>query len=486
MTRNKALKKLSEPWNHHQTPPPALRLPDASPSLSAVNPSTTAAAARAQLTRLTATFDSYLKQRTAAVTPRDLLHFLRSRLRHNPALGHLDYHLFRYAATLDSFRHDHHTFEYMLRSLASSDRLDSLRSLLEFIASNPCPCSDGIFSCPKIESIFRVSISSFCRSGRLDDALYSFDIMRRLIDGKPDVALYNIVVQGFVKLGKVEKGVEFYEKMIRDRVKPDVVTFNTLISGYCRNSKFDQALEVFGEMKEKGCLPNVVSFNTLIKGFFRDGKAERAVMMAREMIELGCDFSCVTCDILVDGLSRRGKIMVAADLMIEFLRKGVLPKEFDSFVLVEMLCIEGKAKRALELMDELWDKGYKPSSIVCTTLVEGLRGVGMIENSVGLVRRMLEDEIIPDIVTFSCVLRDMCGAGSAREANELRLLACKKGLNSDAMVYRILVLGCVEEGRKDEGEVLVNEMLDRGFLPDIASYNMLMDRLAKSKASCRD
>ncbi|GER42261.1 pentatricopeptide repeat-containing protein [Striga asiatica] len=388
MSRNKALKKLSEPWNLHQTPPPPLRLPGASPSLSAVDPSTTAAAARAQLTRLSATFDSYLKQRTSAVTPRDLLHFLRSRLGHNPALGYLDYHL-------------------------SATPRRSTRSATTTTRSSTC--SDP--SPPPTASI--PSDLSSTRSVDPDDSdtLYSFNIMRRLIDGKPDVALYNIAIQ---------------------------VTFNTLISGYCRSNKFDQALQVFGEMKEKGCLPNVT------------------------------------------GLVEGGKIMEVADLMIEFLRKGVLPKEFDSFVLVEILCIEGKAKRALELMDKLWDKGYKPSSIVCRTLVEGLRGVGLIENSVGLVRRMLEDGIIPDIVTFSCVLRDMCGAGSAREANELRLLACKNGLVPDSMVCRILVLGCVEEGRKKEGEVLVNEMLDRGFLPDIASYNMLMDRLAKSKASYND
>ncbi|KAK6147203.1 hypothetical protein DH2020_018115 [Rehmannia glutinosa] len=395
MSRNIALRKLTKPQHHHPPQPQLLKLPDLSSSVSAVTPATTATTAQTQLTHLTTVFQSYFKNSPIAITPKELLHFLKSRLRHHPTLGHLDFHLFRYAATLDSFRHDHSTFEYMVRSLVSTDRLDSLRSLLEFISSNPCPCSDA---------------------------------------------------------REIRKGIEFYGRMIRDRVKPDAVTFNTLISGYCRNNKFGLALDVFREMKEKGCVPNVISFNTLIKGFFQDGKAEEA-----------------------------GNVMEAADLMLEFLRKGVLPRGFDYFVLIEMLCHVGKVDRAFEMVDELWGKGYTPSLIACTTLIEGLRRVGRIENSVFLMRKMLNEGIIPDTVTFSCLLQDMCGVGRAMEANKLRLLGSKKGLDPDGMMYRILISGYTKEGRRKEGEVLVNEMLDRGFLPDIATYNMLMDGLAKSK-----
>ncbi|KAK4396523.1 Pentatricopeptide repeat-containing protein [Sesamum angolense] len=482
MSRNIALKKLPKPRQHHPATPPPLALPDLSPSLSALTPTTTAAA-QTQLTQLTTLLKTHLKKSPIAITPEDLLHFLKSRLRHHPTLSHLDFHLFRYAATLDSFRHDHSTFEYMVRSLVSTSRLDSLPSLLEFISSNPCPCSDGIFSCPKIEPMFRVSISSFCRAGRFDDALFAFDIMKRLIDGKPNVALYNIVIHGFVKFGKLDRAVEFYGRMVRERVKPDAVTFNILISGYCRNNKFGLALEVFKEMKEKGCVPNVVSFNTLIKGFFQDGKVEQAVGMAREMIELGCEFSCVTTEILIDGLGRKGKATEAADLMVEFLKKGVLPRGFDYLGLVEMLCVDGNVERASELMDEFWAEGYAPILIACTTLIERLCGVGRTERSVELMRKMLNEGLVPDSVTFSCLLQDMCGTGGALEANKLRLLACRKGLDSDGMMYRILISGCMKEGRRKEGEVLVNEMLDRGFIPDIATYNMMMEGLAKSKGS---
>ncbi|KAL5561486.1 hypothetical protein UlMin_031233 [Ulmus minor] len=153
----------------------------------------------------------------------------------------------------------------MARTLAVTDRFSELRSLLEFLVSSPCPCSDGIFSCSQTEPIFQFAINAYCRAGKLDDAIVAFDSMRKLIDRKPSVFLYNILINGFVKFARNDQAFELYNRMIRDRVKPDVFTFNILLSSYCRNSQYGLPLDLFKEMKEKGASPNVISFNTLIK-----------------------------------------------------------------------------------------------------------------------------------------------------------------------------------------------------------------------------
>ena len=155
------------------------------------------------------------------------------------------------------------------------------------MVSNPCPCSDGIFSCPKSEPIFRFGLNAFCKVGILDDAEIAFANMGRMIDGKPSVAIYNILINGYARRREHEKAMAVYEKMIKDRVKPDVFIINTLIRS-CRNSLSGLALEMFKEMKDKGRSPNVFSFHTLIKGSFRERKFEEGTGMAYEMLELGC------------------------------------------------------------------------------------------------------------------------------------------------------------------------------------------------------
>ncbi|CAM8998229.1 unnamed protein product [Rhodiola kirilowii] len=414
-------------------------------------------------------------------TSQDLLFFLKSKLHHHPNFTQFDFHVFNWASNIDSFRHDHLTYQWITRTLAVTHRFNELFSVLDFIFSNPCPCSDGIFSCPRTEDIFRFSLNAFCRVGRLDDALKVFDKMQKMIDGKPNVAVYNMLIHGFVKRMEHERAVELYHRMLKDRVKPDVYTFNILISSYCRNSLFGLALEVFKEMRSKGCRPNVVSFNTLIKGFFREMKYDDAVQMAYEMIDLRCELSCATCEILVSGLCKGGKIIEACDLVVEFGGKGVLPNVFDCSDLVEMLCVRGAVLRALEVVDELWRKGYKPSLIASITLLEGLRKSQKLEEALRFTENILRENITPDSVTYNCLLEDLCKARRTRDAIRLSHLATGKGLDADSITYEILINGCSHEGIRKEGEQLVDEMLDKGFISDLASFNRMMEDLSKRK-----
>ncbi|PPS06297.1 hypothetical protein GOBAR_AA14352 [Gossypium barbadense] len=417
------------------------------------------------------------------LTPKTLLHFLKTKLHHHPIFTHYDFQVFSWASTVDSFRHDHSTYLWTAHSLASSHRFSLLRSLLSFVVANPCPCSPGIFSCPQIEPLFRFVIDAFCRSRKLSDAVFAFESMKKLIDGRPSVVIYNVMINGYLKSGDFDNALRFYERMEKDRVKPDVCTFNTLISGYCRNGKFESGLKLFKEMKEKSCRPNVVSFNTLIQGFFRERKVKEAIEMANEMTQSGCQFSTVTCEILVKGLCMEGQVLEASDMIVDFCRKGLLPKGFDYCGLVEELCGKGNAGRAFEVVNELWLKGDVPSSMACTTLIEGLRRSQRREDSFGLMEKMLKDGIVPDILTFNCLMQDLCDLGRTMDANKFRLLASAKGLEPDEVTYNILVYGYTRDGRRKEGENLVDEMLDKGYIPDIATYNRLMDRLSNSTSS---
>ncbi|GAU16084.1 hypothetical protein TSUD_339550 [Trifolium subterraneum] len=423
---------------------------------------------------------------TSPLTPQTLTHFLKSKLHHHPSFTHYDFHLFTWASTLDTFSHNHTSYQWMTRTLALSHRFSLLRTLLTFISSNPCPCSNAIFSCPETEPIFGFAIQSYCKASKFDDALFAFNCMRKLIDGKPGVSLCNILIHGFVKSGRFDRAFEFYNQMVKDRIKPDVFTFNILISGYCRNFKFSFALEMFEEMHKMGCHPNVVTFNTLIRGLFRERRIDEGIGMVYEMIELGCQLSDVTCEILVDGLCKEGRVFQACDLLMELSKRGVLPKGYDYFVLVEILCGKGDAFKALEVIYELWSKDCVPSLISCIVMIDGLRGLGKIEEAMRLVEKMLKEEgMVLDVVTFNSVLQDVCDSGRTDEANRLRLLASSKGLEPDGMTYKILVNGYRGEGNQTEGELVVNEMLDRGFIPDLASYNKLMDGLSNRQSSRR-
>ncbi|KAM3379473.1 hypothetical protein P3S68_011887 [Capsicum galapagoense] len=100
-------------------------------------------------------------------------------------------------------------------------------------------------------------------------------------------------------------------------------------------------------------------------------------------------------------------VLKACDLLVDFARKSVLPRTFDYFGLVERLCGERNVAKAMELVHELWRNGNSPSLIACTTLIEGLKRTRKIDEAYEIMEKMLQECMLPDSVTFNCLLSDV-------------------------------------------------------------------------------
>ncbi|XP_078447187.1 pentatricopeptide (PPR) repeat-containing protein [Wolffia australiana] len=418
------------------------------------------------------------------LTPLELLQFLRKKLRNHPKWAQFDLFVFNWASSVDAFRHDHTTTEFMVNSLCAARRLDQLALLLPSIGPpHSCPCSgDGIFACPRLEPTFRSAIAAFSQNGRLDDAHAAFSLMKRSIDGKPGAHVYNILMTGFCKINRHDRVSELFQTMELDGVKPDEITFNVMINSLCRNNRLDSIPLLFKIMKNKGCNPNSISFNTLISGFVRQGRIEQGIEMVREMMGLGFQISRATCDIIVRGYCKKGKILEACNLVMEWVRLRFLgPTEFDCLDLVFDLCRAGEIGKGVELVEELRLYGMKPGIIAIGALAEAMAREGRVKEAACLMERAMEEEEgdgLPDIVTFNGILREFCARGRVMEAERLRKVAMGRGFLPDGSTFEIVAMGLGREGRKEEALAVIDEMLDAGFIHNIHAYNALVSRVS--------
>lgn len=124
MAMNKLRKTLPKPLH----PPSQFTPPTASPNLIPSTPIPTLSLANTSHHQLHQFLKAHL---TPSFTPQDLLIFLKNKLHYHPKFSHFDLHIFTWAATIDSFRHDHSTYEWMVKTLAITDRFDDLHSLLQ-------------------------------------------------------------------------------------------------------------------------------------------------------------------------------------------------------------------------------------------------------------------------------------------------------------------------------------------------------------------
>eukprot|EP01018_Ginkgo_biloba_P000586 Gb_09652 [translate_table: standard] len=416
--------------------------------------------------------------------PKDLLRVLK-KLHFHPRFTDSVLEVFDWASEREGFRHDHTTYEWIIRNLASRDRFPEMQRVLHDMTVSPCPCSEGIFSCPRLEALFIVVINSYCRVGRLDEAMAAFEKMQKFIDGKAPVITYNILLNGMVKAGRGESARLFYGEMNRAGVAPDVFTFNILINSFCKVREVDSAIKLLREMNSKGCKPNVVSFNTLIRGLCREKRVQEGIDLSYQMLDMGCMPSVVTYNILFDSLCLEGKTGVAVDLLLDFSNRGAVPNGLDYINLIEALCRAGQVENAMNFLTDMWNKGHLPSVVTCTTLLDCLCKSGKAQEASDVLHRMLEESILPDIVTFNTLLEILCNKGRVEDAKKFRGLALVKGLDLDVVTYNILLDGFSREGRMKEGSELVDEMLDKGFIHDLGMYNRLMDGLVKPKKPLR-
>uniref|UniRef100_A0A0A9D1I3 Pentacotripeptide-repeat region of PRORP domain-containing protein n=1 Tax=Arundo donax TaxID=35708 RepID=A0A0A9D1I3_ARUDO len=216
-----------------------------------------------------------------------------------------------------------------------------------------------------------------------------------------------------------------------------------------------------------------------MRGFFREGRYKEGIKVAREMLELGVGLTVVSMEILIGGLCRGGETLKAAEVFVEFWGHGVMPEGFDCLDLVEALCQAGQMEKAVQVVEMVLERQSScclsvPAGV---TVLERLMKAGKLDEVCRLMGRMVDQGIVPDTVSCNCIVEALCEAGRTADANRLRLLAKEKSFAADGATYSMLVQGFGRQGKRKEGEVVLDEMLDSGFIPNITSYNRLLDGL---------
>lgn len=129
------------------------------------------------------------------------------------------------------------------------------------------------------DSFVRVSLADmYVKIGLLDSALQLFNESPEK-NKVESVLLWNVVINGCCKGGKVSKALQLFEAM----PERNAGSWNSLINGLMRSGEVDKAIECFDGMEEK----NVVSWTTMIHGLMLNGLHEKALELFFKMLDIG-------------------------------------------------------------------------------------------------------------------------------------------------------------------------------------------------------
>ncbi|CAL0310842.1 unnamed protein product [Lupinus luteus] len=90
-----------------------------------------------------------------------------------------------------------------------------------------------------------------------------------------DVAFFNAMIHGYVKLGCMELAKDLFDQM----VDKNVISWISMISGYCQNGGVDSARLMFDVTNEK----TVFTWNAMIGGYCHNKRSHEALRLFRKM-----------------------------------------------------------------------------------------------------------------------------------------------------------------------------------------------------------
>ena len=109
------------------------------------------------------------------------------------------------------------------------------------------------------------------RSNEYAISLFHFLNHDLCIGVKPDVALFNALLQTYLENDHYEEPSVILEKMKAANVAPNKVTYQRIIGLYCLKGDIHAASTVLNHMKSEGHPVNEMIFSYLILGHVRSG-----------------------------------------------------------------------------------------------------------------------------------------------------------------------------------------------------------------------
>ncbi|XP_023528281.1 pentatricopeptide repeat-containing protein At3g09650, chloroplastic [Cucurbita pepo subsp. pepo] len=102
----------------------------------------------------------------------------------------------------------------------------------------------------------------------------------------PTKVSYTTLMKAFAQSGQPKLARKVFDEMLNDpRVKADIVAWNMLIEGYCRLGLIEEAKQLVQKMKENGFFPDVSTYGSLANGISLARKPGEALLLWNEVKE---------------------------------------------------------------------------------------------------------------------------------------------------------------------------------------------------------
>ncbi|XP_022990709.1 putative pentatricopeptide repeat-containing protein At5g08310, mitochondrial isoform X2 [Cucurbita maxima] len=310
------------------------------------------------------------------------------------------------------------------------------------------------------------------------------------------ILLYNSVLTCFVNAGSLDKacyllGVTVESESHSDdihicelhqtfkNVVPNTASFGIVIDGLLKMDKLEESYKILRDMKQSGLQPTHFTHNSIFGCLCRREDIVGATELLREMRGHGHEPWIKHSTLLVKQLCKNGRVNEACNFLGNMVREGFLPDIVAYSAAMDGLVKIHEVDRAFEMFQDICTHGYQPDVVAYNVLINGLCKSGRVNEAEDFLNKMIVAGLVPTVVTYNLLIDGWCKSGDIDQA--IRCLSRMNGENREPTIitYTTLIDGCCNSGRPDDAEILWNEMQQKGCFPNRIAYMAIVHGLCK-------
>lgn len=361
---------------------------------------------------------------------------------------------------------------------------------------------------------YNTMITGYGKVSRMDDAESLFCDLKDA-GVVPDETTYRMMIEGWGRVGDYKQVKVYYIELKRLGFKPSTSNLYTLIRLQAVNGDEEGAIGTIDDMMEIGCSKSSI-LGIVLQAY---EKADRLEKMSSVLVGSMYDHvltNQTSCAILVTAYVKnsliddalkvmRGKrwndpvfedslyhllICSCKDLgnlgnaikIFTSMSKTMKPNLNISCTMIDIYSKMSLFSEAERLYVELKSSDVKLDMIAFSIIIRMYVKSGSLEEACSVVEIMDEEEnIVPDVYLLRDILRIYQRCGKDDKLADLYYKVLKNDESWDEEMYNCVINCCARALPVDELSGLFDEMLQKGFVPNTITFNVMLNAYGKSK-----
>ncbi|GLU19623.1 hypothetical protein SLE2022_358620 [Rubroshorea leprosula] len=227
-----------------------------------------------------------------------------------------------------------------------------------------------------------------------------------------DVACWNAMVAGYVKIGQVENARLLFDQM----PERNVISWTSIIAGLAQMNCPSEAIDMFRRMQMENVNPDEVALSAVLSACAHLGALELGEWIHNYIDKHGMDKTIPLSNALIDMYAKSGKVEKALQVFESMKHKSVITWT----TMISGLALHGLGREALEIFFRMERAKVKPNEITFIAILSACSHVGLVELG-RFYFNIMESRygIQPKVEQYGCMIDLLSRAGYLQEAQEL-------------------------------------------------------------------